>query len=1000
MLTPARVRGYTGHEAALSLLRDLGYPVAPIDIDPEEWRRGGVDIPWNGTTRLQLAARLRHFDLFVLDGNASGEEVAQFMRSYEAYNCLIKSVLVKQHENRISLFDLSGERTLRRLDVDLGAPSAHALDRLNLLAHGECDSSLPRIYDRALDRESVTREFFQRFRLAVRDVAAALPSGDAEAAGAEALLILSRLLFLSFVQEKGWLNGERRFLVDRLEREIARGREFFSNVLVPLFFGALNTPLRERTAAARRLGRIPYLNGGLFEPSPFELRHADLHLPNDLLQRVLEEVFEKFDFRIDETDAAGTHVDPEMLGKVFESLMAADERAASGSFYTPKEIVDILTERAIAEWLGDAGVEKLATITVLDPACGSGAFLLSALGAIEKLWRAKTGHVPRDLRRRIVARSLFGVDVKPEAVRLCELRLWLAIVAASDAPIEEVEPLPNLDRNILQGNALLSPTDFLGDARLDIYNDWLVALRAQRELLERYRSAPQAERPALYRLIRGNDQRLASELLARSIDEAERELRHVCAPQRDLFGRAEPVDAERCRELQQRIAGETLLLEQAEEGRLDFFSFDVHFAPVMASGGFDIVAGNPPWVRNSRVDVRTKRMLAERYALFRPHRDGTAFHQPDLSIAFFERASQLVKKDGVVALLLPAKIVNAAYAAPLRRAAAARVIALDDWSDDPRRRRWFDADTFPLGVTCAAARDRVRVTACGESFELPRELLVAGAETAEWALVPPDVAAILARLRSTFRPFGDALGRRPFMGVKTGDNRSFFLEARRIEGAHLVTTDGIRVPLTGVCRCVRGRDVRRWSAGASQWLLWPPPGGWRKPPRWLAKLAAARGIEPGHYRLSFVRAEHVGIKVAWKDLSRGLAATVLPDVVHVNEQAFPLVPNQTLYAVDAVSLDEAYAVCALLNSTVAGALLVSVAERAKDAHFRYFGRTVAALPWPDLRGEWECLVRLSRRAHRGAVVQQELDAVAARLYGVRPDELMLLTRFLGRRLGE
>ncbi|MEA2463085.1 MAG: hypothetical protein QOJ98_832, partial [Acidobacteriota bacterium] len=659
MLTPARVRGYTGAEGALALLRDLGYPVAPVDVDPEEWRRGGVAIPWNGTTRLQLAARLRHFDLFVLTGNVTSEAVLQFMRSYREYNLLTKSALFLQHENAISVFDLSSDRTLRRLDVDLRSPSVHAIDRLNLLAPGEDEASLPRIYDRALDRESVTREFFQRFRGAVRDVSAALPGDDREAADAEALLILSRLLFLSFVQEKGWLNGERRFLVDRLEREMKRGREFFSGVLLPLFFGALNTPLHERTPATRRLGRIPYLNGGLFEPSAFEMQHPQLHLPNELMQRVLEGVFEKFDFRIDETDAAGTHVDPEMLGKVFESLMAAGERAASGSFYTPKEVVDILTERAIAEWLGDGGVEKLSTITILDPACGSGALLLSALGAIEKLWRARTNDVPRDLRRRIVANSLFGVDLKPEAVRLCELRLWLAIVSGSDAPVEEIEPLPNLDRNILQGNALLSPTDFLGDARLDIYNDWLVALRAQRELLERYRTAPHSQRPALYRLIRGNDQRLASELLARSIDEAERELQHACTPQRDLFGRSAPVDAELCRELQARIAEQKQLLEQAEEGRLDFFSFDVHFAPVLASGGFDVVLGNPPWVRSSRIEPRWRRMLADRYTLFRAERDGTAFHQPDLSVAFFERALALAKRDGVVALLMPSKIVNA-----------------------------------------------------------------------------------------------------------------------------------------------------------------------------------------------------------------------------------------------------------------------------------------------------------------------------------------------------
>jgi len=1009
MLTPARLREYTGPSGVFDLLRDLGYPIAPVDVDPVEWRRGGVNVPWNGDAELCLAARMRCFDLFVLSGVVIESDITDFLRSYGAYNVMTKSVLIyRTDESRtISLFDLSADRKLRRLDVNLEHPSAHAVDRLNLLLCSQDERSLSRIYDRALDRESVTREFFERFRTAVREVAdslaGAFPGEEREAVDGEALLILSRLLFLSFVQEKGWLNGERRFLVDRLEHEIRRGREFFSGVLVPLFFGCLNTPLIERTFAARRLGRIPYLNGGLFHPSPFEERNRDLHLPNDLMQRVVEGVFERFDFRIDETDSAGTHVDPEMLGKVFESLMAADERAASGSFYTPKEIVDVLTERAVTEWLGEGSkeeqLEKLQRITVLDPACGSGAFLLSALGVIERLWRGLAGDVPQDVRRRIVAQSLYGVDLKPEAVRLCELRLWLAIVSATDANIETIAPLPNLDRNILQGNSLLSPTDFLGDARMDIYGEWLHALRAQRDLLERYRTAPHAQRPALYRIIRGNDQRLASDLLARSIDAAEHELQVACAPQRDLFGRAVQVDAERCRELQRRIAEEKRMLEKVEEGVLDFFSFDIHFAPVVAAGGFDVVVGNPPWVRNNRIEPRTRRMLADRYSLFRAHRGGTAFHQPDLSVAFFERALQLAAPDGVVAMLMPSKIVNAAYAGPLRALARDRVLAIDDWSDDPRRRGWFDADTFPLGITCGGLRrGPVRIVAGGESFTVdPASLAVDGARS-EWALVPPEVAEILRRLRAAHPPLHHVLRRRPFMGVKTGDNRSFFLEEKAVRGSHLITVDGIHVPLTAVCRCVRGRDLQRWSAAASQWMLWPPAGGWKKPPRWVEQLAGARGIDPGDLRLSFVRAEHVGIKVAWKDLSRGFAAAVLPDVVHVNETAFPLVPNQTLYALDAVSLGEAYGIAAILNSSVAGALMVAVAERAKDAHYRYFGRTVAALPWADADPESDKLVRLSRRAHRGSDVMEEIDEVVARLYGVTHAELAVLRRFLGSRL--
>jgi hypothetical protein len=968
MLTAAQIRT----RDVLSVFRDLGYPIAPVAITPEEWRRAGVEIGWNGTSSFQLIARLRHFDLFRLQGQADEDSLLKFLRSYRAYNVVTKSALIYEHDNAFSVYDIGRTGKLRRLDVDRDAPTPHAVDRLNLLAAGE---SIGEIFDLALDRESITRRFFARFRDAVRDVAAALPGDDA----GQALLILSRLLFLSFVQEKGWLNGERRFLFDRLDTP-----NFFANVLQPLFFGCLNTARPDRDDAARRLGDIPYLNGGLFEPSPFELRHPDLTLPDELMRRVVTGVFEKFDFSSDEHDEAGTHVDPEMLGKVFESLMAEDERAASGSFYTPREIVDVLTGRAIDEWLGDGTAQeklsRLETITVLDPACGSGAFLLSALTTIERLTRELGGGAPPSLRQSIVERSLYGVDSKPEAVRLCELRLWLAIVSAENAGIEDVRPLPNLDRNIMQGNSLLSPTDFLGDGRGEIYRQWVYALRAQSDLVDRYRRAPGSERPALARLLRQNDRRLASELLANAVDADEGELQQLVAPRRDLFGRALDADHARCSELQQRIAENRRALDEVEDGALSFFSFDVHFAPVMARGGFDVVAGNPPWVRNARIEPRTKRMVADRYALFRGSGERSGFHQPDLSLAFFERAVALAAPGGVVSMLMPAKIANASYAAPLRRAAERmRIVAIDDWSGGNH----FDADTFPLALTVARseARPPVRVTDGGAAFDVDQRELRSGSE---WALVPPEVAVVFRRL--PFASLVETLGRRPMMGVKSGDNRAFFLSDEDIRA--------FRIPPDAICRCVRGRDVRRWSVAASQWMLWPPREGWKKPPRWLRRFAENRQVAIDELRLAFVRPEHVGIKVAWKDVSRGMAAVVLPDVV---ERSIPLIPNQTLYFIDAVSLDEAYAICAVLNSTIAGALLLAAAERAKDAHFRYFGRTVARMPLPPL--VWrDPLVRLARRAHQRQDVREELDRVVAALYGVSEGELRMLSRFVDHRL--
>src|SRR5581483_403293 len=329
-----------------------------------------------------------------------------------------------------------------------------------------------------------------------------------------------------------------------------------------------------------------------------------------------------------------------------------------------------------------------------------------------------------------------------------------------------------------------------------------------------------------------------------------------------------------------------------------------------------------------------------------------------------------------ISLLMPAKVTNAAYAAPLRRAAESMsILAIEDWSDSARR--LFDADTFPLGITLAKrrARDRVQIVAGGESFTLPQQSLsVAGSE---WSLVPPDVYDIVSRLVREHPPLCETLRRRPVMGVKSGDNDSFFLDVVRVDGDCVETRDSIRIPIRFVARCVRGRDVSAGRASGASWMIWPPRNGWDRIPRWLEQFAATRGIDPDALRLDYVRAEHLGIKAVWKDLSRGICAAVLPEAETIAGHRVPLVPNQTLYALEAGSLDEARAIAALLQSAIVNVLAVIVAERAKDFHFRYFGRTIARIPLP-------C---------------NALRTSPAAAYGVTPAEEARLAQFLARRLG-
>jgi hypothetical protein len=185
-------------------------------------------------------------------------------------------------------------------------------------------------------------------------------------------------------------------------------------------------------------------------------------------------------------------------------------------------------------------------------------------------------------------------------------------------------------------------------------------------------------------------------------------------------------------------------------------------------------------------------------------------------------------------------------------------------------------------------------------------------------------------------------------------------------------------------------------------MLWPPAGGWPNPPRWVERFAEARGVEVDSLQLSYVRPEHVGIKVVWKDLSRGLCAAVLEDSVRLGDRNIPLVPNQTLYAIDAATLDEAHVIAALLNSTIVNVLAIAIAERAKDSYFRYFGRTVARLPLPavvNASASWSRLLRAARRAAESPAAMQDIDRTVAVLYGVSSEEHERLASFLRKRLG-
>src|SRR5256884_6667582 len=205
-------------------------------------------------------------------------------------------------------------------------------------------------------------------------------------------------------------------------------------------------------------------------------RHGTAAWSNADWRGAFDSLFERFHFSVRESESADL-VAPDMLGRVFEGVMDPDDRRASGSYYTPaalvREVVRAALEAALVSrgGLAPGSAERwvhrgerparppdVPGLRVCDPAVGSGAFLLGALEELTALRRAIGDGPPRAVRRQVLADSLFGVDVKLTAVRLAELRPWLALVADDDeTDLTRIAPLPNLDGHVRQGDALLDP---------------------------------------------------------------------------------------------------------------------------------------------------------------------------------------------------------------------------------------------------------------------------------------------------------------------------------------------------------------------------------------------------------------------------------------------------------------------------------------------------------------------------------------------------------------
>lgn len=512
---------------------------------------------------------------------------------------------------------------------------------------------------------------------------------------------------------------------------------YYHTILERLFFQTLNTPMEERLSNLPKDAEIiPFLNGGLFEPNIEDFYKSDsqgnnqnnFDISDDWFLRFFGEL-EKYNFTIDENSVTEIEisVDPEMLGRIFENLLAEIDpdsgetaRKATGSFYTPREIVDYMATESLVQYLhNQTGIvqekvrpifkmletadptftdaeknnilDALDQVKILDPACGSGAFPMGVLQkivqALQKLdpqaewWkhrqvsRISNALVRKKLKEKleasgieyarkigVIQNSLYGVDIQPIAAEISKLRCFLSLIV--DENIDEtkhnrgIEPLPNLEFKFVTADTLIK----------------LPATNGQAEFNKRGK---------------------------KSSAELEIELNDIRQEYIQIFGEDKKVLKQKFKDTQKQLFDQQGLFGEIENNRYHKISNwnpfgnekSDWFDPKWMFGveQFDVVIGNPPYVDSEKMTI-----LDKNYRETLKNEYSFASGNWDLFIVFIERGIQLLSREGSFSYIIPNKLIGAKYAIQARLGLAKlKLVEIADYS---RINVFRTADVYPITI--------------------------------------------------------------------------------------------------------------------------------------------------------------------------------------------------------------------------------------------------------------------------------------------------------------
>jgi type I restriction-modification system DNA methylase subunit len=713
----------------------------------------------------------------------------------------------------------SSRLLFRRITIGPNEHLRTASERLALLnlvgTEHESLLEIRGLHEKAFDVEAVTKRFFEAYRKVFERVEREIQGfTNSENRRLFTQRLFNRLMFIAFIQKKGWLsfNGQTDYL-NALWQDYRKNANADSNFYVDrlslLFFSALNTDnevnvidINRKGFIASLIGNPPYLNGGLFEESE-EDKNPSLIVPDTCIQAILEELFDHFNFTVTESTPLDIEVavDPEMLGKVFEELVTG--RHETGSYYTPKPVVSFMcrealkgylhakrpseAEEAIAQFVDEhspqglhnpeAVLDILRKIKVCDPACGSGAYLL---GMLHELLDLRTClFATRNLdaisvyqrKLEIIQNNVYGVDLDPFAVNIARLRLWLSLEVdfEGDKPL----PLPNLDFKIEVGDSLLAPDP-----------EGALNLAFRDELVQQFL----AKKAAYISAHHGEKQTLRKE-----IDE-----------------------------LRQQIAQWT----HSDGSSVTGFDWTVEFAEVFIDGGFDVIVANPPYVRQELI----KELKPSLKKVYPDIYSGTA----DLYCYFYARALQLLRNDGMLVFISSNKWFRANYGAILRKhiAETCWVRSITDFGDLPV---FESATAYPMIFIAQKEQvtDQPTLYTEVESLEPPYpdvlviiqqngHLLSHGSlNGSDWMLFDADSSTRLRKMKAAGIPLGEYVKGQIYRGILTGLNQAFVIDG--VKRAELIAQDPKSAEI--IKPLIIGRNIGKWKvANKGEWLIFTRRG--------------------------------------------------------------------------------------------------------------------------------------------------------------------------------